>query len=134
MAASHAASRRRSFAISAAWPHIRSRPQTTAVCSFASVRTRHRTRGRCGCCLAGRTARASATREANVTGGDSCKRFDHELFLSCPHASLEIVDGVTHENRNFALKPARYAPTRERIEQTLERRSLVRGENSKVHG
>ncbi len=30
--------------------------------------------------------------------------------------------------------PARYAPTRERIEQTLRRRSLVRGENSKVHG
>jgi Tol biopolymer transport system component len=60
-AASHTASRRRSFAISAAWPYTRSRRQTTAACSFASARTRHKTRARCGCSLAGRTACASAT-------------------------------------------------------------------------
>jgi Tol biopolymer transport system component len=33
---------------------------TTAVCSFASVRTRHRTKARCGCCLAGRMGCAGA--------------------------------------------------------------------------
>src|SRR5262249_31651781 len=27
----------------------------------------------------------------------------HELLLSCPHARLEIVDGVVPENRYFAL-------------------------------
>jgi hypothetical protein len=46
---------------------------------------------------------ASPCGETNVTCGDSCKRFDHELFLSCPHAGLEIVDGVISEDRNFAL-------------------------------
>ena len=46
---------------------------------------------------------ASPCGETNVACGDSCKRFDHELFLSCPHAGLEIVDGVIPEDRNFAL-------------------------------
>jgi hypothetical protein len=32
--------------------------------------------------------------ETDVTHGDSCKRFDHEVFLSCPHAGLEIADGL----------------------------------------
>src|SRR5262245_379103 len=41
--------------------------------------------------------------ETDVTCGDSRKRFDHELFLSCPHAGLEIIDGVTPKHRNFAL-------------------------------
>jgi hypothetical protein len=35
--------------------------------------------------------------------GDSRKRFDHELFLSCPHAALEIVDEIIPEDRNSAL-------------------------------
>lgn len=35
--------------------------------------------------------------------GDSRERFDHELFLSSPHAGLQIVDGVTPEDRNLAL-------------------------------
>src|SRR5580704_7917546 len=37
---------------------------------------------------------------------------------------------VAYHHRN----PPRYPPSGERIEQTLKRRSLVRGENSKVHG
>src|SRR5262245_29704880 len=41
--------------------------------------------------------------ETNVTCGDSGKRFDRELFLSCPHAGLEIVDGVIREDSNSAL-------------------------------
>jgi hypothetical protein len=41
--------------------------------------------------------------ETDITCGDSCKRFDHEVFLSCPHAGLEIADGVAAEDRNFAL-------------------------------
>jgi hypothetical protein len=41
--------------------------------------------------------------ETNVTCGNPSKRFDHELFLSCPHTSLEIVDGVIPEDRNSAL-------------------------------
>src|SRR5262245_38814961 len=46
---------------------------------------------------------ASPCGETNVTRGDSRERFDHELFLSCPYAAFEIVDGVIPENRNFAL-------------------------------
>lgn len=37
--------------------------RTTAACSFASARPRHRTRARCGCSSGGRTACASATRD-----------------------------------------------------------------------
>ena len=56
--------------------------------------------------------------------------------MNCLNAGLASLDQrarvaiVAHHHRN----PPRYAPTRERIEQTLKRRSLVRGENSKVHG
>src|SRR5262245_51259785 len=53
------------------------------------------------CCV--RAKSASPCGETNVTCGDCCKRFDHELLLSCPDAGLEIVDGVIPENRNFAL-------------------------------
>ena len=46
---------------------------------------------------------ASPCGETNVTCRDSCKRFDYELFLSCAHARFELVEGVTSEDRNFAL-------------------------------
>jgi RNA:NAD 2'-phosphotransferase (TPT1/KptA family) len=56
--------------------------------------------------------------------------------MNCLNAGLARLDQrvrvavVAHDHRN----PPRYVPTHERIEQTLKRRSLVRGENSKVHG
>ena len=56
--------------------------------------------------------------------------------MNCLNAGLASLDQrarvaiVAHHHRNSP----RYAPIRERIEQTLKRRSLVRGENSQVHG
>jgi len=80
---------------------------------------------------------ASRCAETNVTDGDCCKRFDHELLLSCTHASFEIIDRVIPERRNPALthdragvvlainEMNRHARFRLAGLETLKRRSLV---------